>query len=244
VALIVDNPASRLFDILSAGKARDINAPARNVWSDLLNVPLDMNPLLISRLALTMELPSLIVAQMAEHYPDEAEMTAYWSGQVNQAFLNLHLAAPWNGFIGIIDTHSMHHLRATSKHLQHVLPQKPMGQDAILELRARLNETLTEVVTATIEDSLKLTVVHYLRRLINSLDEYFITGAAPALDAVNAAFGNVITDPKYKMFLQEEGLGTSVLNVLNAAASVVTIAMAYPAFKQIAVATFASIAGS
>lgn len=230
--MIVDNPAARLLEILKAGKLHKNPESCRSVWYELLRVPEGDHALLAERIAKLMALPKNIAVEMQEHYPDESRMVAHWRGQVDKAFVNLNLNATWESFIPQIDEHSMMHLSTTAKLLQVVTKLKPVAQTDIESVRDQLNDLIKEVLAADLDEDIKLSVVRYLKRLIDSMDEYFITGVMPILDSVNATFGNAVVDPKYREFLTSEPLGKKVVSTIALAANLVTVAAGLPLLVQ------------
>lgn len=231
--MIVDNPAARLLEILKAGKLHKNPESCRAVWYALLRVPDGDHALLAERLAKLMALPKVIAEEMQEHYPDESQMVAHWRGQVDKAFVNLNLNATWESFIPQIDHHSMMHLSTTAKLLQVVTKLKPMAQTDVESVRNQLDDLIKEVIAADLDDEIKLSIARYLRRLIDSIDEYFITGVMPILDSVNATFGNAVVDPKYRNFLTSEQLGKKVVSTVALAANLATVAAGLPLLGQV-----------
>ncbi|SFU26699.1 hypothetical protein SAMN05192563_10655 [Paraburkholderia aspalathi] len=230
--MIVDNPAARLLAILKAGKTKDVRLPSRQVWYELLQVEPGNHALLAERLAKLMALPAIIATEMQEHHADENQTVSYWRGRVDSAFVNININAPWAEFINQIDDHSLNYLSVTAKLLQHATKLKPFGQAHLGELRGTLNELLKEVIEAEIDAEVKLSITRYLGRLINSIDEYFITGVLPILDAANATFGNVVVDPKYKEFLTNEPLGKKLVSAVSTVANAVTVVTGLPQLGQ------------
>ncbi|MFM0466789.1 hypothetical protein [Paraburkholderia strydomiana] len=225
MAMLVDNPAARLHAILQAGKAQNVNRPAHDVWYEILRVEVGDHALLTARLADVMALPREIAVDMSEHYPDEGQMVAHWRGQVDRAFVTLHLAAPWNAFISQIDGHSMMHRSSTAKLLQHVTKLKPVNNTDLEDIRTKVNDLIIEVRNSDLDEDLKLSVVRYLTEILCAVDEYFITGVNPILDGINTAYGRAFTDTKYRELITgKTTLGQKLRAVLDDAATVTTIA--------------------
>lgn len=172
-----------------------------------------------------MELPGIISDEMNEHFPDERETVAYWRGQVNKAFKELNLNNTWNHFISGIDQHSMSYLRQTAKLLQVYTKFKPVAGSDLNTLREKVDTLIVEFRESDLDDDLKLSVLKYLNQLLSSIDEYFITGVTPILDAVNASYGRAFTDASYRdLITGHTTLGDRLRAVLDDAATVTTIA--------------------
>ncbi|CAM2144591.1 conserved protein of unknown function [Pararobbsia alpina] len=223
--MTVDNPAARLHQILKEALAHNPGEVCRDVWTSVLRVEPGDHPLLTRRLAEVMGLPREIAVGMTEHYPDETAMLSHWRGQVDSAFVKLHLAAQWNSFSSLIDAHAMNYLSNTAKMLQMVVAYKPADRPKLEEIRESIHALLSDVRNSDLDDALKLTVTRYLANLANSIDEYFITGVMPVLDAVNAACGRVLTDHDYRELLKgQTTIGEKIVEILENTAVVTTVA--------------------
>jgi hypothetical protein len=242
--MIVDNPAARLLDILKTGKAHQDNESCKDVWLQILNVEPGDNPLLWARISQVMALPNDIAEEMREHYPDEAQMVAHWRGQVNKAFATLSLSASWQSFNQHIDVHTINYLSTTAKLLQYAIKIKPIVKEDLAGAREKVDEALKEVINSSADDDIKLTLSRYLRAILTAIDEYFITGALPIIDAINSTFGNVVIDPKYREFLKSDPLGQKVANTISLVANVVTIAVSLPQLTSAFAAGLALLTGS
>jgi hypothetical protein len=223
--MIVDNPAARLLAILKAGRQEAPQTSCSDVWYKVLRVDPGDHALLAARLAEVMALPREIAIDMSEYYPDESQMVAHWRGQVDRAFVSLHLGAQWASFSSQIDEHSMMHLSTTAKLLQYVTKAKPVNDTDLGDIRNKINELIIEVRDSDLEDSLKISVIKYLTEILSAVDEYFITGVTPILDGINAAYGRAFTDSTYREFITgKTTLGEKLRSVLEDAATVTTIA--------------------
>ena len=98
----------------------------------------------------------------------------------------------------------------------------------------RVNAVLTDVLASDIEDSLKTYVARALRKILTAIDEYKLGGAQPILESVEQAVGHAMVDPRYKSFLTDADLGKRVLDLLQAAGGLVTVATGLPVLTQAA----------
>ncbi len=101
-------------------------------------------------------------------------------------------------------------------------------------MRERVNAVLTDVLASDIEDSLKTYVARALRKILTAIDEYKLGGAQPILESVEQAVGHAMVDPRYKSFLTDADLGKRVLDLLQAAGGLVTVATGLPVLTQAA----------
>lgn len=226
-----DNPAARLLSILERGKTKTPATNCRAVWEDLLEAKGDL-PLLMARLGKVMELPRLTITSLKEEFPQQGDMWTHWESQVNSAFMVQNLHANWDSFINNIDAHTLTYLRMASSLLQAKANTKLIEDADLASVREALTEILVEVITSDLPDEVKRYVVRNLRKIVDSIDEYKLTGALPLLDAVETTLGHAAVDKQYKTFLTDTDLGKRLLDTLASMANVVTVAVGLPQMTQ------------
>lgn len=226
-----DNPAARLLNILESGRKIGANENCRTVWQRLLEVD-DNNPMLMSRLGKVMELPELIIVAIKEQYPSPRNTWSHWEAQVNLGFMSQNLNGKWETFIQHIDSHSLTYLHLASDLLQAKSNTKLMPNEELISLRDKLQEIYNEVMGSEVNDEVKRYLARNLRKLINSIDEYKLTGALPLLDSIETTIGHIHIDTQYRNFLKDTELGQKLLETLGAMANVVTVAVGIPQLSQ------------
>lgn len=228
-----DNPAARLLRIIEQGQLKAKTANCAAIWSEILGVPGGELSLLMSRLGKTMELPELAITALRETYPSQVGACQYWVTQVNRAFASQNLLANWDSFINQIDTHSINYLRATSDFLETKSNTKMIPGEKLAELRLQFENISNELLAdQSISSELRKYLIRNVRKLMTSIDEYDLTGALPVLDSIDATIGHVLLDKEYKNFLKDTELGTRLMEILSAAAGVVTVAVGIPQLSQ------------
>jgi hypothetical protein len=226
-----DNPAARLLTILEAGKTKDVNQNCRNTWGELLGSGNDY-ALLMSRLGHLFELPAQIIQEIEANFPTHRKNSAHWQAQVNNAFYVQALNGNWGSFIGHIDDHTISYLGLTAELLQTKANTKAIADDQILDVRNNIDSLYQEVLASDIPSEIKTFLTRYLRKILCSIDEYFLTGALPILEATGALLGHAFVDEKYRSFLCSEELGNRIFECLTSMANVVTVAVGIPQLTQ------------
>lgn len=227
-----DNPAARLLAILQEGKGIAPGTPCHEAWRKILQTASN-TPLLMSRLGKVMELPQETIQALQDAFPTLEGSWQHWNGQVNLAFTRQNLQNDWNSFIGHIDTHTLTYLHMSVQLLEGRSTTKSIASEEILAVRERIQELYSEVISSTeIEPEVKKYLVRYLRKLLVSIDEYRLTGALPILESVETMVGHIHVDQKYKSFMRDQELGKRIIDVLNTAAGVVTVAVGLPQLTQ------------
>lgn len=223
-----DNPAARLLSILSEGKKIAVGDPCRRSWAKLLETRESDAALLVSRIGKLMGLPQDIIDQTIELYPGQPPTWQHWSSQVNTAFSTQNLNGQWQTFIQHIDGHTITYLTMSASLLESKSSIKQLDMSRINELRKTVSDLINNVINSDAEASLKKYIVHHLRKILNAIDEYKITGALPILDAVESTIGHAYLDQDYKSYLTGTEMGKQILDTLGAVANLVTIAVGIP----------------
>ena len=84
------------------------------------------------------------------------------------------------------------------------------------------------MLSSDIDIEVKKYLIRYIRKILTGIDDYFLTGALPILEAVETAVGHANIDKKYKTFLTDTEFGKKILDTLAATANVVTVAVGLP----------------
>lgn len=221
-----DNPAGRLLELLKKGKTFSHGSNCREVWKEILDAESESE--MLSKLGMLMSLANESALKIEEDFPEEVDAVSHWKGQLTNAFLAQNLQGNWQSFIQGIDDHSIRYLTSESKLLQLTSNTKPLKDKDVDRVRDQLSLIYEEVINSNIEIEVRKYVIRYLRKIMNSIDDYFLTGALPILEAVETTIGHVHVDKKYKSFMLDTDLGKKILDTLGATANVVTVAVGLP----------------
>lgn len=226
-----DNAASRLFELLSQAKSIDQNMQSARAWRRLLRT--DDSSLLLSRLGKMIALPEEISAALSNSTDTSPAVVGHISRQFYTAFSSHGFENKWEIFVARIDSHMLNYLTLASTLLETQAKTRRLEDSELDELRAEFQDLLERTRTSELPPRLKSYVVSQLHSLISALDNYFITGAEPILDRIEATIGHAHIDSEYKGFLKDHELGKSLLDCLGAAANVVTVAVGIPQLAQV-----------
>ncbi len=221
------NPAFRLLSILEEGRKVAKDKSCRAAWAHLLKTD-ENSPELLIRLGKTMELPNIIVQALQDTYPDDPNTWSHWNFQIRQAFMVQQLNGQWAGFIDNIDQHSYTYLRMHAKLLQVQSKNKPLKSDILEKTRSDLNDCLTKLLPAEIDQEVKSYLARNLRKLIAAIDEYHITGTSGIFDSIEIVMGHQVFDPEYKTFIREHELGQQISTIVGTVADAMTIVLGLP----------------
>lgn len=221
-----DNAASRLLALLSEAKKIDPTTTSSNAWRKLLRTK---DPsLLLSRLGKMIALPEEISSTLSNSVNTSPEVLSHISRQFYSAFSAHKFSEKWESFSRQIDAHIINYLELASTLLETQAKTKRLEDGELEELRRGFTELLERTRSSDLSPRIKAYVTRQLHELISALDDYFITGAEPILERIEAAVGHAHIDAEYNGFLKDSELGKSLLNCLAAAANVVTVAVGIP----------------
>ncbi|HEY4092690.1 MAG TPA: hypothetical protein VGN46_14345 [Luteibacter sp.] len=228
----LDNPASRLHDILARGKIIPATDSCRTAWGQLLGSGSNQ-ALTMARLGKVMELPQQSLNAMEVAFPHRVGACSHWVGKLSSAFGRQDLDGVWETFIKFVDEQSMSLLGLTADLLGGLEKRSRLDIEHLSQVREQLNELLVAVLASDVSADVKRWVVNYLRKIIVAIDEYHITGALAVVEATDGALGHARANPEYRSFLRDHELGGRVLEGISAAANLVTVAMSLPELAHV-----------
>lgn len=230
-----DNPAGRLLEVLIKVRQFPLGAQAREVWTTVFELPKsDLPPLLTATLGKAMLLPHEAISMLAEEHPELADPFPTWALQVSAAFQAHNVHSTIDTFSKNITDDTLANIRTTAVLLDKRSKRKILSKAELTEMRERINAVLTDVLASDIEEGLKSYVARALRKILTAIDEYKLGGAQPILESVEQAAGHVMVDPSYRSFLKDAELGQRVLDALQAAGGIVTVATGLPVLAHAA----------
>lgn len=224
--MATDNAASRLLELLRKAKALDQNVPSVKAWQTILETKGSAQ--LLSRLGKMIALPEKISETLSNSVDTTPGVVQHISNQFYAAFSSHKFSDKWEVFVTKIDDHMMNYLALASTLLETQVKTKRLEEAELDELRQGFVDLLEKVRASQLSPRVKAYVVLQLHDLVAALDDYFITGAEPILERIEAAIGHAYVDPEYQGFLRDHELGKSLLECLSAAANLVTVAVGIP----------------
>ncbi|SOE98051.1 hypothetical protein SAMN05446635_6009 [Burkholderia sp. OK233] len=220
---IIDNPAKRLLAILHECKAIPPNETCRKAWQTVLKT--EEEGQLLSRIAKVLDLSTDVTEVIKEIFPRHLNAIQNLRIQLHAGITQQNLNGQWSAFLQNIPDPSIVALEFASSLLDEREELKETAADTLAEQRDALFSLRSEIVAADdIPGQVKLTILRYIQRLIDSIDEYFITGVFPVLDAANTAVGNIAFDKAYNAALEHTEPGRKFAASLSNVANSVTIA--------------------
>lgn len=231
-----DNPAQRLYDLLEKAfdaKTYPKEKNCREVWQSLLGTPLP--GLLMARLGKVMALPEQVLDAIDARHPGDRKHHQHWVAQLTAAFEQQNLAGQWASFRAHTTKELLASIAMAASALRVPGEVKRLTPEDLGKLTDTISAMREKVWEADIDESMKRYLLDQLRKMQAAVDEYFLTGAAPVVDAIDATIGHMAVREEYRSFLRTPE-GQDVLHGLGGIAAAVTIAKEVPALIYAAAA--------
>ncbi|SIQ01638.1 hypothetical protein [Pseudacidovorax sp. RU35E] len=185
----LNNPAARLYEFLMRARAYPKDRKSREVLYELLDTENDGD--LFERFG---QLRKLVdeIAEENSRQGFTGRFTTYWVGPVQRAFQNVHFSGTWNTFIDSLDETAIMFLESTVDILNERIVK--LEEEDLENYRARLNEILEKVLASNESEEFKIYFKNSVGKIIDTLDNYKITGDKALFSAFNEAVGGMVTD--------------------------------------------------
>lgn len=230
--LKIDNPAQRLLDILTTGKATASHLSCRQVWQKLLKVPEKNEQLLITRLGRVMGLPSRISQVLQDHFPEPRWQSVHWRERVEAAFFAQEMNGKWEKFISHINDQAISELGLLSMIFETRGSHSSIDMNEINSLLEQIIELRSDIRSAELPATMRTMLLRQLAQLQEALETYSISGIEPVMDAVQSTLGLAVIDSEYREEIRPGSgskFGDRISSLLGDVANVVTVAGALPA---------------
>lgn len=212
---MTDNPASRLWNILNNGKNISGNERCIDAWHKLLNVEKGNKSLLFNRLGKVITLTSIINSDVIKYHNEEIDICNKAISQINIAFEHQNLSSQWDSFMRNINEETLNYLKLISKLLNYEYKTKKIDIKELNEFRKIVDELINDIRKLDINSDFKKHLLYYLKKIIDSIDEYNILGITPIIEANEIVVGHAVIDKKFGEKLKESKLSDRFINLIE-----------------------------
>lgn len=234
--ILIENPAARLLAILEKGKSISSETFCRNVWTEILDVE-TVPDMLLPRLAKVIELPNQTIEllNILDTSDKHKNASQHWISQVNGGFINQSLHGKWETFISYIDVHTINYLAMTSEFFEMKSNIKSHNETQELsDIRQTLQKLLNDILeNEELDKDIKRYLVRSLQRVIVAIDEHFISGYTPIIEAIETTLGHLVIDrtsegEKVRTAFYKTGVVGEFFDALNIISAMVTLRSGLP----------------
>lgn len=222
--MTMNNPAGRLHSLLTRARKIAPNTKNGDAWQQMLDMPGRDDTLLLQRIGTVFALPeetrrAVLTLENVNH-----KNLLYWTPGVHQALVNSQpLGAQWNAVReALTDQGIFVSLDYCSDQLSRFRPEPEIEPEAVREIQKHTQDLYDEVLSAEIDEDLRVLLLTHLRDMQTALADYQIKGAAGLSRAAHAAMGDIRMQPaplKVKVLASE--LGRRAMAIFRGTAMVV-----------------------
>lgn len=192
----MENSAARLLGILENGKKASKSEQCINVWMKLLDANNGYDvPGKLGKLMLEADETASIIL---DAHPDEEESVKYWRQRICSGFSEASLNAQWQVFIKHIDIHVLNYLRGHAKLIHFDNPQKAVSTETLNNIKELAQKAKDALIESDLEAIIKLNLSKKLSEIIESIEDYKITGFTAVFDTASSLIGQIIQLPEDK----------------------------------------------
>lgn len=211
-----DNPARRLLIILQKGKSINGNEPCLDTWNKLLEInDINNHSLLFNRLGKLITLPNIIREDVLKYHKDNISECNLAISQVNHALKVQNLSSTWNTFIGHINDEALNYLNLIAKLLDYEYETELLKKENLDEFRSSIDELIQEIKDLDVDTDFKKYILHYLKKIIDSIDEYNITGITPIVESLEVTLGHAVINKEFGKNIKESNFSDKFIDILE-----------------------------
>jgi len=192
----MSNPAQRLHKILTRSKQKDLQHKQMLVgWRAVLSLDDDVDDLIvISKIGKVFTLPSIITTQI-RRFPDiPEELFLGWRKDLSSAFRGIHFNTSFGEFSTRLPDSLLTAISFCAHELHRCMPEKDVAREELKAIRESAWALYEEILKSDLPPNLARYLLDYLYLVIETIDDFEITGAAGLERSLNAVVGTVATD--------------------------------------------------
>ncbi len=220
----IDNPAARLHRILVEGKKRNDNANCRDVWADILEISPITEINIMRGIANTAELADKIIFTRDELLKAKRAKSGYWYKRVNAAFRDQNLNSSWVTFNNKIDELTISELDMLAMIFDTSGSETPLDDEKLAEFKTQIIDLREDIINSNLDKGVQIALLALLKKALEAIELYQITGAGPIMEAVEASVGRIMFDHNLQEEVKTGVIGKQFGALLGGLANFITVA--------------------
>lgn len=211
-----DNPARRLLLILKKIKTIPANENTKRAWFQLLNIEnKNDEAMLFNQLGKLMTVPNIVLEDVKKYHPNHEEICKKSMLTISNALYNQNLSGQWHSFIQFIKEDTIDYLALLSTLLDYEYKMDLIEENKLCDIRKTVDNLIQEVSNSSLELEFKIIIMKYLKKIIDSIDEYSIMGVEPIIEALEITAGHAILNKEFGQKLDESKLSEKFKNIFE-----------------------------
>ncbi|RYA23317.1 hypothetical protein CRU96_08615 [Malaciobacter halophilus] len=202
-----DNPARRLLNVLKKVNTISTNENTKRGWFKLFEIKnQDDEATLFRQLGKLMTLPNIVLDDVKKYHPSHEKVCIRTITVINNAFRKQDLNGQWKSFSQAIREETINYLELISTLLDYEYKMNLLEEDKLLDIRKSVDDLIKDVTNSSLDKEFKIIIIKYLKKIIDSIDEYNIMGIEPIFEALEVTAGHAILNKEFGQKLNESKL--------------------------------------
>lgn len=220
----IDNPAERLHRILDEGRKIRNDIKCRDAWFDILKISPKTEINLMRGIANTAELADKIIFTRDELLNSSRAKSTHWYNCFNDALTNQNLNGQWSTFKNHIDNTTISELDMLTMIFETSGSETPLDDEKLAEFKMQIIELREEIIHSSLEKGVQFALLALLKKALEAIELYQITGAGPIMEAVEASVGRIMFDHNLQEEVKTGVIGKQFSELLGGLANFITVA--------------------
>lgn len=189
---IKNNPAGRLFDILTAARNQSARDSARNAWATVFEVDRKDTGTILKMLADLIDLTHETKESIKRLNDVDHALHLTPFGNIENMLSTVNLDGAWEPCKNLIDDMTLLGLRFNADKLSRASGFTHVADEDLVEIRKSLDELINKVVDSSLEADLKSLLLRNLESVRHALVSYRVRGIQGLQDEVEKSFGSML----------------------------------------------------
>lgn len=187
----IDNPAGRLYQIVSSARLQDRSLRVREVWGRVFDISPDDDIELLNRLGQLLQLLA-DAKEKTESLATNKELFLKPFPALCRTLSVGQLDATWQPLVGHLKEETMVGLAHCSELLSEHCAEPVLDEGQLSELQSQVSGLIERILAGDLRRDLKTVLLDQLEALRKSIVEYRIRGIVGLKSALEQSLGNVI----------------------------------------------------
>lgn len=211
-----DNPARRLLHILQKLNTIPSHESTKNGWYRLLEISnKNDEATLFKQLGKLMTLPNIILEDIKKFHPKHENVCQKSMLVVSNALYNQNMSGQWQSFTQFIKPDTIDYLELISTLLDYEYKMDLINDEKLSNIRKSVDALIKEVSSSTLDVEFKKIIMKYLKKIIDSIDEYNIMGVEPIIESIEITAGHAILNKEFGQKLNETNLSDKFRSIFE-----------------------------
>ncbi len=204
-----DNPATRLYKILSLAKKEDIKQPTSDVWRSVLGrlTGYSTEVEYLQGLVYLHELTAEVKNSM-KHIPllkkSSGEIYNKLFRRIEEVILSCESHEPWNKYESILSSEVMMNLKFIAEKLSmsNYKIADNVHLESLSDISKEVDDLVVKIIASTLDENLKNIILDQLHAIRKSISLYKIKGVEGLNDALVHIYGQLVAN--HNLFQKEK----------------------------------------